>query len=45
LLYNENASQVENTNTKLVSFEDGHMSHIENKVELIAVLKAFFKEN
>jgi pimeloyl-ACP methyl ester carboxylesterase len=45
LLFEETVGQIENTDTKLVVFEDGHMSPIENKIELIAVLKSFFKEN
>jgi pimeloyl-ACP methyl ester carboxylesterase len=45
LLFEETVGQIENTDTKLVVFEDGHMSPIENRMELIAVLKSFFKEN
>ncbi len=45
LLFEETVGQIENTDSKLVVFEDGHMSPIENKIELIAVLKSFFKEN
>jgi pimeloyl-ACP methyl ester carboxylesterase len=45
LNFNETVDQIENTATELVVFEDGHMSHIENKLELILVLKRFFKEN
>ena len=43
LNYEENRDQVENTNTQLVSFPDGHMSYIENEEELKKVLLAFFK--
>lgn len=43
LNYEENISQVENTTAKLVSFEDGHMSQIENKEELKTVLLDFFE--
>lgn len=43
LNYDENISQIENTTTKLVSFEDGHMSQIENKEELKKVLLDFFR--
>lgn len=42
LNYDESLSQIENTNVKLVSFEDGHMSHIENKAELKTILLEFF---
>lgn len=42
LNYEENLSQIEGTNVQLVSFEDGHMSHIENKEELKSVLVDFF---
>jgi len=35
--------QVKNTNIKLVEFPDGHMSHIENKKELINTLQNFVK--
>lgn len=41
LNYNENSLQTVNTNTELVTFDDGHMSHIENKTELTTVLKKF----
>jgi len=43
LNYEENISQIENTNVKLVSFEDGHMSQIENKEELKTTLLDFFE--
>lgn len=43
LLYKDNLSQVENTNTQLISFPDGHMSHIENKIELEKVIVSFLK--
>lgn len=43
LNYEENSTQIENTNAKLVSFEDGHMSQIENKEELKTVLLDFFE--
>lgn len=42
LNYEESISQIENTTAELVSFEDGHMSHIENKEELKIVLADFF---
>lgn len=43
LLYKDNLSQVEKTNTQLISFPDGHMSHIENKIELEKVIVSFLK--
>ncbi|KQO29911.1 alpha/beta hydrolase [Flavobacterium sp. Leaf82] len=43
LNYEENIAQIENTNVKLVSFEDGHMSQIENKEELETILLDFFE--
>lgn len=41
--YLENVKQVENTSIQLVTFAAGHMSHIENRQELLAVLLKFFK--
>ena len=35
--------EAEKTNTDFVVFPDGHMSHIENREELISALKAFIK--
>lgn len=43
LIYEDSLVQIENTNVKLVTFPDGHMSHIENKDELSKVLLAFLK--
>lgn len=43
LNYEDNLEQIEGTATQLVSFPDGHMSHIENKNELGKVLLDFFK--
>lgn len=43
LNYEENITQIEDTTAVLVSFDDGHMSHIENKEELKVVLTDFFK--
>ncbi|WP_338407320.1 alpha/beta hydrolase [uncultured Flavobacterium sp.] len=43
LIYKDNLSQIENTNTELITFPDGHMSHIENREELGTVLIGFFK--
>jgi pimeloyl-ACP methyl ester carboxylesterase len=42
LNYEDNLKQIENTNIKLVTFPDGHMSHIENREELKTVLLDFF---
>lgn len=44
LNYEENRHQIENTSVELVTFHDGHMSHIENKEELKEVLKGFLKK-
>lgn len=44
LLYKDNASQIEATNTELISLPDGHMSHIENKVELEKVIARFLRK-
>lgn len=44
LNYNETKKQVENTSVKLISFNDGHMSYIENQVELELVLIEFLAE-
>ncbi|MBB4801149.1 pimeloyl-ACP methyl ester carboxylesterase [Flavobacterium nitrogenifigens] len=43
LNYEESISQIEDTTAELVSFEDGHMSHIENKEELKTILLDFFQ--
>jgi pimeloyl-ACP methyl ester carboxylesterase len=43
LNYEQTKKQIENTDVELVSFADGHMSHIENHEELTAVLLDFFK--
>ncbi|MFV8331607.1 alpha/beta fold hydrolase [Flavobacterium sp. GSP14] len=43
LNYEETKEQIESTNVKLVTFPDGHMSHIENQDQLLIVLLAFFK--
>lgn len=43
LNYQESITQIENTTVELISFDDGHMSHIENKEELKKVLLEFFK--
>lgn len=36
--------EAKRTNTPVVKFSNGHMSHIENKSELISVLKMFLKK-
>ena len=44
LNYEEHKTQVENTGVELVSFNDGHMSHFENRDELEIVLLDFLKK-
>ena len=44
LNYEENKTQIENTKVELVTFNDGHMSHIENREELSEVLVSFLKK-
>lgn len=44
LIYKDNVAQIENTNTELVTFPDGHMSHIENKEELEIVIVGFLRK-
>lgn len=43
LNYEDSLDQIEDTSVKLVTFPDGHMSHIENRDELKIVLLEFFK--
>jgi pimeloyl-ACP methyl ester carboxylesterase len=43
LQHDETKQQIENTEVQLVTFPDGHMSHIENQEELTEVLLKFFK--
>ncbi len=43
LIYEENLEQIEGTNVKLITFNDGHMSHLENQAELEKVLVGFLK--
>jgi pimeloyl-ACP methyl ester carboxylesterase len=43
LLYEENRDQILDTHVQLTTFEDGHMSHIENQAELLVVLSDFLK--
>jgi pimeloyl-ACP methyl ester carboxylesterase len=42
--YEETKDQVENSEVELVTFNDGHMSHIENRDELAEVLLRFLKK-
>ena len=44
LNYEDSLSQMEDTTVELVSFEDGHMSQIENKEELKIILQEFFSK-
>jgi pimeloyl-ACP methyl ester carboxylesterase len=44
LLYAENCDQIKDTQVELISFEDVHMCHIENQMELVAVLVGFLKK-
>ncbi len=44
LLYEEQLEQIENTAVKLITFNDGHMSHVENKKELSDAFVLFLKE-
>ena len=44
LNYEENKDQVENSEVELVTFNGGHMSHIENKDELTEVVLRFLKK-
>ena len=44
LPYEETLNQAENTKVQLVSFPDGHMSHIENEAPLLGILTEFFKK-
>lgn len=44
LIYKDTLLQTKNTNTELITFPDGHMSHIENKIELERVLVSFLKK-
>ncbi|WP_026706026.1 alpha/beta fold hydrolase [Flavobacterium soli] len=43
LNYEESIEQIENTEVKLLTFPDGHMSHIENRDDLKKSLLGFFK--
>ena len=44
LQYEENVTQIEGTNMQLISLPDGHMSHIENKAEVLKVIADFIKK-
>lgn len=44
LNYDDNLDQIEGTKVQLTTFDDGHMSHIENQDELMKVLLAYFKK-
>ncbi len=44
LKYQELEKEVKATNAESVVFEEGHMSHIENKIALITALKEFVKK-
>lgn len=44
LNYDENVTQIEGTMVHLTTFEDGHMSHLENQHELMAVFIALLKK-
>ena len=44
LKYTEAVEQVEGTKVELVTFDDGHMSTIENREDLLSVLNDFFKK-
>ncbi|HBK82148.1 MAG TPA: alpha/beta hydrolase, partial [Flavobacterium sp.] len=43
LNFEECCTQVSNTKVNLVVFDDGHMSHIENRESLTQVLVSFVK--
>ena len=43
LIYEDNLDQIEGTKVQLTTFEDGHMSHIENQTELLALLLQFLR--
>lgn len=44
LNYDEGIKQIENTSIQLITFPDGHMSHIENQKDLTACLLRFSKK-
>lgn len=45
LAYSSIVEEAEHTNSKLLTFSNGHMSHIENEKELIQALKEFLETN
>lgn len=44
LNYEDSLDQIENTKVELVTFPDGHMSHIENEKDLKTILFGFIKK-
>jgi pimeloyl-ACP methyl ester carboxylesterase len=44
LNFDENKTQVEGADVELVTFNDGHMSHFENRDALLKVLLGFFRK-
>jgi pimeloyl-ACP methyl ester carboxylesterase len=44
LIYEDSLEQIEGTKVELTTFPDGHMSHIENEMELMKVLLNFLKK-
>lgn len=44
LNYEENLEQIEGTQVQLVTFNDGHMSHLENQAELETIILGYLKE-
>lgn len=44
LIYEDNLEQIKETKVQLLTFEDGHMSHIENESELLKVLLDYLKK-
>ena len=43
LIYDDNLEQIDGTKAQLITFEDGHMSHIENEKESLNVFLDFLK--
>lgn len=44
LNYQDSIEQIEGTKVELTTFPDGHMSTIENRLELMGILNGFFKK-
>jgi len=42
--YEQSKTQIENTTVEFVSFDDGHMTHVENQAELKSILLDFLKK-